>query len=611
MQKFNLEDVFGRYIDGTRTFESLDEARTGTPDAGDVVLVRDLSRIVPKEVWTAQPERGKWHLRSYRLGGHGLAGNLLMVDDRAEHDGKRAVPPELEIPLDLPGWYAIWIGVPALELSRGRILSGLDAALDGEPGYTQLSPDTGIRYGRSMRPVNVEVSCFWKCARLDGRTLRLRIPWGVPSSFPWGLVRGGISSLRLVKLTDEQIAAYQSDIADPSTKRIGVMHDGCSHYHCWGEPGNKVDVQFVQQYRDSDVRMLIYQTPSTGVASWPSRVTTIAGEDVTEEQWKNLRLGDRRITDYIRWAIDNQQEGIGVVSSACREAGIECHAGLRMNLFFQQPGGDGAIENLLNGRFWCEHPELRKPGGKQLDYALPEVRRFVLSLLMELAENYDVSGLSLDFTRWPPIADPERHDFDVLTSFVREVRQSLDVLSEKKGRKMALSAQMVEGYHARRKGRLMTLSDQKIDLEAWLAEGLLDFVCVQAWDQRKYLAIAQKYDVPYYTLVDNGSIGPLGLDDPEWMQDARPDEDPLAGEELEKEPHVGSTMDPGEWDRTVLEHAPPGAAGVMVCNASGLFIRRLGHVDEMAERIEKGLVWGQELGPKIYLQDLLREDLKK
>ncbi|MCK5380224.1 MAG: hypothetical protein KAJ81_02065 [Candidatus Latescibacteria bacterium] len=49
----------------------------------------------------------------------------------------------------------------------------------------------------------------------------------------------------------------------------------------------------------------------------------------------------------------------------------------------------------------------------------------------------------------------------------------------------------------------------------------------------------------------------------------------------------------------------------MICNASGLFIRRLGHVDEMAERIEKGLVWGQELGPKIYLQDLLREDLKK
>ncbi|MCK5120052.1 MAG: hypothetical protein KAQ78_10725 [Candidatus Latescibacteria bacterium] len=184
MQKFHLEDVFGRYIDGTRTFESLDEARTGTPDAGDVVLVRDLSRIVPKEAWTAQPERGKWHLRSYRLGGHGLAGNLLMVDDRAEHDGKRAVPPELEIELDLPGWYAIWIGVPALELSRRRILSGLDAALDGEPGYTQLSPDIGIRYGRSMRPVNVEVSCFWKCARLDGRTLRLRIPWGSLPVFP-------------------------------------------------------------------------------------------------------------------------------------------------------------------------------------------------------------------------------------------------------------------------------------------------------------------------------------------------------------------------------------------------------------------------------------------
>ena len=83
---------------------------------------------------------------------------------------------------------------------------------------------------------------------------------------------------------------------------------------------------------------------------------------------------------------------------------------------------------------------------------------------MELASNYDVSGINMDFTRWPPIADPARHDYSVLTSFIKEVRKSLDGVQARKGRKLALSAHLADEFYTNG-----NLASQKIDLDAWLA----------------------------------------------------------------------------------------------------------------------------------------------
>ncbi len=594
-----------------RTFASISEGRAAKPV--DVILVRELTQIAPSDTWAEKQTRGKWQLRPYQLV-DGQSGQLLMVNDPAKDQALSAVPPEFKVKLDLPGWYAIWMGVPSLDLRprlSGSGMGGVDVALDGEPGYVYLGAERGARKGRLMGPMNVEVMCFWKSARLEGRTLLVRVPYGTFSSHPWGLVRGSISSLRLVKLSDEQIAAYQKDISDSATKRVIVVYDGFSHYFS-AEPGKGVDARFVQTYRDSDVKMLFFQTPATGVASWPSRVTTLLGEGLTEAQWKLRRSGDRRAYEYVQWAVKNGQEGFRVISKLCKEAGLECHASLRMNLFFKSDGKfGGALEEYFNGRWWREHPEFRKggsrldsahalPEGTQLDYAHPEARRFILDILMELATLYDLHGINLDFTRWPPVADPKRHDVSVLTHFIREIRQSLDRVAQAKGRKMALSASVVEGYHAE-----MSLAQQKIDLEAWLASGTLNFVCVQAWDQAKYLALARKYHTPYYSIQDMDSFKTPGgyRDDPEWQQEDRPDEDPLPGEEFEKEPHLNNNLDPTEFDRGFLERYRLGVDGVMPVNAGGNFVRRLGHIDEMAARVKSGQVWGQEIGPALTLQN--------
>lgn len=593
-----------------RTFASIGDARRASLKPGDVVLVRDLDQIAPSSAWTRPRTRGKWQLRRYRLS-DGQAGNLLVVNDPAKDNGPLAVPPEFEVKLDLPGWYAMWVGVPMIELRPilESTYGGVDVALDNDPGYMALGPERGTRHGKIMGPMNLEVNCYWKCAKLDGRTLRLRVPYGTYLSQPWGFVRGSMSSLRLVRLSHEQVKAYYDNLHDQTVKRVIAVTDGFGHYWGRGEPGKGVDVECVEQYRDTNVKMYFLQTPSTGVASWPSRVTALLGEGVTEEEWKFLRRGDRRAYEYVQWAVKNGQEGYRVLSRICRESGPELHASLRMNLFWQEGNSrsdplvptNGKLESTppwhayFNGRFWHEHPELRKPGSAQLDYAQPRVRQFISDILVELATTYDLAGISMDFTRWPPVADPARHDFNVLTSFIKEVRQSLDTVAQSKGRKIALSAQVVDGYHAK-----ATLAEQKIDLEAWLASRALDFICVQALDNAQYLAWAKRYHTPYYLINDGAPFTDAQYEalDPEYEKGLL-DHDPLPGEEFQEQPFVSNTPDPTEWDAGFLERYRLGIDGVCMVNAGGSFFRRAGHVEEMAERVKTKERWGQREGLRI------------
>jgi hypothetical protein len=596
---------FLKPISGGRTISSIAEARGA--QAGDVVLVRDMARLAPANAWSSEFKRGRWRLQPYQLA-DGQAGKLLMVNDWAKFEGPRAVPPEFEVKLNLPGWYAIWIGVPRLDLRpcAGIPLDGVDVALDEDPGFTPVVAERGVRRTRLMGPMNVEIMCFWKCAKLDGKTFRVRVPTGTFNSGPWGLVRGNISSLRLVKLNEAQVTAYQKDIANPATKRVIVVHDGNSDLLGYGEPGCGVEERLVTAYRDSDVKILIYQAITNGATTWPSKVTSLIGDDMTEDLWKLRRMMDRRGTQYIRWSVKNGREPIKVVSQLCRKVGVQCHAGMRMNQLFPTghatPNAEGmGVGEWLNGKWWREHPEVRKPGKPDLDYAFPAARRYMVDLLTELATNYDLDGICLDFTRWAPIADPKRHDVTLLTNFIKEIRQALDGVSRAKGTKLALSAQVADGLH------WPSLEEQKVDLEGWLATGALDFICVEAWEQAKYVALAKRYRIPYYSIQDNESFNirtEMDLkNDPDWYQP--PLKDPWASLELQEQPYIENTLDPTEYDRGFLGRYQVGADGVCLVNnmwgwrSTG----RLGHIEEMQRRVKTGEVWGQEVGPTIKVME--------
>jgi hypothetical protein len=581
-------------INSGRVFASLDDARRASPKPGDVVLIRDLGTLTPAHTWTETQTRGKWHLRPYRLA-DGQSGHLLMVCDFAGDEGAAAVPPGFEVKLDLPGWYAIWIGVPLMERSANGG-GGINVALEGDAGYAVIAPEASRFRGRWAHPFNCEYLCFWKCAQLDGQTLCVRLPWGTFTSSPWGLVRGCFSALRLVRLSDQQATAYLEDVADPSTKRVIVINDGFDAFGA-GEPGKGMDADLAMRWRDTDVGKYLLQTPNTGVATWPSKATSLIGDLVAADEWKLLRKGDKCCHDYVQWAVRNGEEAFRVAAEVLKGSSTEFHASLRMNLFFDGRAHNGPIDKLLNGRFWFEHPEMRKPDSLQLDYARPAVRAYIIGILVELAGTYELSGINMDFTRWPPIADPARHDVGVLTTFIKEVRASLDRVQACSGRQLALSAHVADEFYTGG-----DLASQKIDLDAWLATGVLDFISVEARQQEKYHAIARRHGVPYYASQDFGVKGMFPDEDPDLpMPDDTPEHDPYPGDEFTEQDALdrqfGTWIDPTDYDRAFAVRYSQGVDGVCTTNTRcWRAVGRMGHIEEVKQRAATGAIWGQEPG---------------
>ena len=610
-------------IQGAHVYSSLQLAKAATLEAGDVILLRDLAQLAPADTWTEAFVRGKWQAKPYELG-DGAKGRMLIVNDRAKEDPAKAVPPAIEINLDLPGWYAIWIGVPKIDLRpRAAGPGGLDVALDKEEGFVWVAPEYGTRKGKALGPYDVEMMCYWKCALLEGRQLRLRVSWGTFSSYPWGTVRGSISALRLIKLSPDQVESYQRDVANPATKRTIAIYDGFSHYFTFGEPGSDPDTRFVQSVRDSDTKAIFFQAPSTCCTSWPSRLTSYLGEVMPSQDpairktdhpsraliwpWTaedrldpTVRKGDLRASDYVAWAVKNKRESLRVLSELARPAGLELHVSLRMNMLFcQEPLAFG---RMINGQWWKDNSELWRPGGP-LNYGKPEARKFAVDLMTEAVENYDLDGINMDFTRWPPISWPEQHDFTVLTGLVREMGEAIARLTAQKKRKIQLSANVADGFRGD-----LTLVQQKVDLEAWLATGVLDFVCVEAVEHAPYIALAKRYRTPYYALQDNDP--PRGeASNPHWEPGHDPFDgkhpwvighDPLAGEETEDEPYVNDSLDPLEWQQIAWDRQHEGADGVMLYDYPvWRSSNRLGHLEELEQLTAKRQIWSQEVGQTI------------
>ena len=78
------------------------------------------------------------------------------------------------------------------------------------------------------------------------------------------------------------------------------------------------------------------------------------------------------------------------------------------------------------------------------DWNKPEIAAQNLAFLREVAENYDVDGLDLDYTRIGPYfnAGEEAQGRETMNQHVRDVRAMLDEVGRKKGKYLGLSAQL-------------------------------------------------------------------------------------------------------------------------------------------------------------------------
>jgi len=113
-------------------------------------------------------------------------------------------------------------------------------------------------------------------------------------------------------------------------------------------------------------------------------------------------------------------------------------------------------------------------GMSEFDYRKSAVRDYYLDIIKRNAEKYDIDGVEMDFTRnciyFP---DPNREECaPVMTEFVRQVRETLDEIGNKKGKRLLLAATTPYSlYRTRLEG---------VDIPAMARLGLIDILCLSS-----------------------------------------------------------------------------------------------------------------------------------
>lgn len=173
------------------------------------------------------------------------------------------------------------------------------------------------------------------------------------------------------------------------------------------------------------------------------------------------------------------RQGIDYLPHLIRRAhnqGLVFVASFRMN--------DTHIKSYPNSEmapeFWKTHQHYRlwdATDGKSyynaaLDYSYPDVRNRYRDAIAEVASEYDVDGIELDFTRSPYFFQPSEawRKRGILTAFVREVREVLERIGTQRNRPLMLVLRVACLERA--------LKTAGIDLRQWIEERLAPILII-------------------------------------------------------------------------------------------------------------------------------------
>ncbi len=232
--------------------------------------------------------------------------------------------------------------------------------------------------------------------------------------------------------------------------------------------------------------------------------------------------------DLYPWGARRQEPGdFGdanqLIIEAARQAEMEIFASLRMNdnhcfylgieepfrlqhpdLLIGEEYWPGAYPHLLDGEQHCDkggYPEDSIMGRYfcGLNFAEPAVRQYRLDFIGQICSQYDWDGLELDFVRHPLFfkLGEEEENLETMTELVRQARATLNQIGQERGRPYLVAARVPPTPQmALRTG---------LDVERWLAEGLIDLLiagsewcCYYSTELKDFVDMGHRCDVPVY-----------------------------------------------------------------------------------------------------------------
>ena len=182
-----------------------------------------------------------------------------------------------------------------------------------------------------------------------------------------------------------------------------------------------------------------------------------------------------RAAKNLKVALAAGMDPLKLVIDRAHEKDIQVIANLRIN---DASTPDGPNRYMLN-RLKVEHPEYmigeedpdRPRVATCLNFAIDEVRQERLDVIEEVCDRYGADGIEInDYVRvfFKP-SEIERHT-PLLTDFVRSVRELLNRIGEKRGKRLMLATRS----HPREDANLSV----GMDVRSWIGEKLVDAVVV-------------------------------------------------------------------------------------------------------------------------------------
>ena len=270
------------------------------------------------------------------------------------------------------------------------------------------------------------------------------------------------------------LTARVAPAADPGTPRT-VFNDDAQVLM---EAPLKGTSSFVRSWLDREAAAVPFST-FVFLAATPDICTfdSQAGET----------YGDRRGSDFaqgwapgIRGLRTEGTDVLEVVTEHMHAKGREVLAAIRMNDTHHTQIGP---THDLCSRFTFENPQfvINQPDGRTnetaLDYAYPEVREHRLAIMREIAVEYDVDGLELNFVRWAKHfpRDQGREKAPIMTDYVGQIREMLDQAAKHRQReRLILGVRVPESMDA------CWLAG--VDVETWVRRGWIDYVVLSTWN---------------------------------------------------------------------------------------------------------------------------------
>ena len=227
----------------------------------------------------------------------------------------------------------------------------------------------------------------------------------------------------------------------------------------------------IDQFLGTQVDRYVYCLGNGRVALHDTQVADRAWERAGGQYLNHIFY---RYAENARHLVERGLDPPQVLGKRAREAGLEYFLNLRMNDAHFAYSREGPEKNLSTGTFWHNHPEVRIGGeGYQrhlFDYTHRAVREFRLAYLREVCTSYGLDGFELDYLRHPfffPEGEGEKRA-DVMTGFVRQVRELLNEIGEERGRKLQLGVLVPRTLDASLKIGL--------DVRTWVSEKLVDWI---------------------------------------------------------------------------------------------------------------------------------------